>query len=145
MTTTTNDRTASFFDGYAGGFNAIYGNNNTLINRFVNKAFRGAMRERFERTIAGCTPIEGASVLDVGCGPGHYGVALAKAGAKEVLGLDFAAGMLDTARKNAAGAGVTDRCTWQEGDFVLTEFGRKFDFTIVMGFMDYMADPIAVV
>ena len=35
QTMTTNDRTADFFHGYAGGFNAIYGNDNTLVNRFV--------------------------------------------------------------------------------------------------------------
>lgn len=142
---TTNDRTADFFDGYAGGFNAIYGNQNTLVNRLVNKAFRGAMRERFERSIAGCQPVQGASVLDVGCGPGHYGVALARDGAKTVVGLDFAKGMLETAKQNAQSAGVAEKCTWIEGDFVTTDFERKFDFTIVMGFMDYMADPIAIV
>lgn len=142
---TTNDRTADFFDGYAGGFNAIYGNDNTIVNRLVNKAFRGAMRERFERTIAGCSPVEGASVLDVGCGPGHYGVALARAGAKTIVGLDFAKGMLETAKRNAEAANVSDKCSWVEGDFVTTDFRRKFDYSILMGFMDYMADPIAVV
>lgn len=142
---TSNDRTAGFFDGYASGFDAIYGNKNTLFNRFVNKAFRGVMRERFERTLAGCSPIEGKSVLDIGSGPGHYSVALARAGAKEVLGLDFAKGMLDVARKNAEVAGVGDKCTWEEGDFVLRKFDRKYDYSILMGFMDYMADPIAVV
>lgn len=142
---TTNDRTAGFFDGYASGFNAIYGNRNTLFNRFVNKTFRGAMRERFERTIAGCSPIEGKSVLDVGSGPSHYSVALARAGAKDVLGLDFSKAMLDIARKNAEVAGVGETCTWEQGDFILRKFNRKYDYSILMGFMDYMADPIAVV
>ena len=140
-----NVRTADFFHGYAGGFNAIYGNDNTPFNTIINKAFRGAMRDRFERAVDGCRPANGATILDVGCGPGHYGVALAQAGAKEVVGIDFAQGMLDTARKNAEAAGVLDRCSFIEGDFLKTPFERSFDYAILTGFMDYMADPVAVV
>lgn len=142
---TTNDRTADFFHGYAGGFNAIYGNDNTLFNTMVNKAFRGAMRDRFERAVDGCRPAAGATILDVGCGPGHYGVALAQAGAKEIIGIDFAAGMLETAKRNADRAGVRSQCTFIEGDFLTTDFGRTFDYAILTGFMDYMADPAAVI
>lgn len=142
---TSNDRTAEFFHGYAGGFNAIYGNTNTFINTLVNKAFRGAMRDRFERAVDGCRPAAGASILDVGCGPGHYGVALAQAGAKEIVGIDFAPGMLETAKRNAENAGVLEKCSFIEGDFLTTDFGRTFDYAILTGFMDYMADPVAVV
>jgi len=141
---TTNDRTADFFHGYAGGFNAIYGNDNTLFNTLLNKAFRGSMRERFERAVDGCKPAEGKTILDVGCGPGHYGVALALDGAKEVVGIDFAKGMLDTARRNADAAGVSKVCTFIEGDFLATDFDRTFDFAILTGFMDYMDDPVRV-
>lgn len=142
---TTNDRTADFFHGYAGGFNAIYGNDNTFVNTLINKAFRGAMRDRFERSVDGCRPVEGASILDVGCGPGHYGVALALEGAKEVVGIDFAQGMLATAKSNAERAGVSAKCRWIEGDFLTATFDRKFDYAILTGFMDYMADPVSVV
>lgn len=140
-----NDRTADFFHHYAGGFNAIYGNMNNWFNTAINTAFRGSMRERFERSVAGCTPTEGATVLDVGCGPGHYGVALAKRGVKEVVGLDFASGMLDMARENARRAGVESKCSFLEGNFMTFEFDRTFDFSIYTGFMDYMRDPVAVV
>ena len=85
-------RTAEFFDAYARDFNAIYGNENTLVNAVVNKLFRKSMVVRYERTLAGCSPIEGKTVIDIGCGPGHYGVALAARGAARVLGVDFAPG-----------------------------------------------------
>ncbi|MFO0666622.1 MAG: class I SAM-dependent methyltransferase [Polyangiaceae bacterium] len=141
----TPDRTADFFHGYAGGFNAIYGNTNNWFNTAINTAFRGAMRERFERSVAGCSPTIGATILDVGCGPGHYGVALAQRGAKEVVGIDFAPGMLATAKANATKAGVEDKCSFIQGDFVAHAFDRTFDFSIYTGFMDYMRDPVAVV
>jgi len=134
-------RTAEFFDAYARDFNAIYGNENTLVNAVVNKLFRKSMVVRYERTLAGCSPIEGKTVIDIGCGPGHYGVALAARGAARVLGVDFAPGMIEIAKQRAARAGVADRCTFTLGDFLEVTGDEKFDYAIVMGFMDYIADP----
>ena len=150
MDTTT---TAKFFDGYANDFSAIYGNDNTVVNAVVNRVFRRSMRLRYERTLEGCSPIEGKSVIDIGCGPGHYSVALASRGAARVLGVDFAPGMIDLARARAAGAGVADRCTFTLGDFLAaTGQGQgqdkdqdKFDYAVVMGFMDYIEEPRALI
>jgi 2-polyprenyl-3-methyl-5-hydroxy-6-metoxy-1,4-benzoquinol methylase len=137
-------RTASFFDGYAKDFNAIYGNDNTLINAVVNKMFRQSMVLRYEKSIAGCQPIQGKTVIDIGCGPGHYSVALAEQGAARVLGVDFAPGMIDIARRQAERANVTDRCTFTLGDFLDVTGDEKFDYAIVMGFMDYVEDAGAL-
>src|SRR5580704_19177098 len=102
----TDTRTTSgFFDGYARRFDAIYGNADTPLNAVVNRWLRRSMKLRYDRTLEGCVPIEGTRVLDVGCGPGHYGVALAERGAASVFGLDFAQGMLDIAKDRAARAG----------------------------------------
>jgi 2-polyprenyl-3-methyl-5-hydroxy-6-metoxy-1,4-benzoquinol methylase len=139
------ERTSRFFDGYARDFDAIYGTKNTLVNRVVNRLFRECMRMRYELTLEGCAPIEGASVLDIGCGPGHYSVALARKGAGDVLGVDFADGMIDIAKKHAGSAAVDKTCRFQRADFMTQDFGQKFDYSILMGFMDYMENPKAVV
>ena len=133
-------RTSQFFDSYAHDFNAIYGNSNTFLNRLINKHLRSSMRLRYEKTIQGCSPIEGKSVLDIGCGPGHYSVALAKNGAGRVLGMDFADEMIAIAKDQARSAGVDERCHFACGDFMSDSTGGKFDYTIAMGFMDYMCD-----
>lgn len=138
-------RAADFFHGYAHDFNAIYGDDNGVLNRVINRLFRQAMRVRYEKTLAGCSSVASKSVLDVGCGPGHYSVALAGAGAASVLGLDFAPGMIEIARGNAERAGVAERCRFVQGDFLTYPFDRKFDYTVVMGFMDYVRDAEAVV
>src|SRR5229473_717974 len=101
---------AEFFDCYSNRFNAIYGNKESVLNGAVNRLFRKSMRLRFEHTLRGCQPIEGRSVIDIGCGPGHYSIRLAKMGAQRTLGLDFAAGMVEIAKENAERAGVGNRC-----------------------------------
>jgi 2-polyprenyl-3-methyl-5-hydroxy-6-metoxy-1,4-benzoquinol methylase len=141
----TSEKTSTFFDRYAHDFSAIYGTKNTIIHSVVNKLFRESMKLRFFMTLEGCNPVSGRSVLDVGCGPGHYAVALARRGASRVLGVDFAPGMLDIARESASRAGVGSVCTFEQADFIKREFGEKFDYVIAMGFMDYMEKPREVV
>jgi 2-polyprenyl-3-methyl-5-hydroxy-6-metoxy-1,4-benzoquinol methylase len=146
MAQMTSENVARFFDSYAEGFNAIYGNRDTFVNRLVNKHLRSSMRIRFEKSIAGCHPIKGRSVVDVGTGPGHYAITLAEKGAGRVLGVDFAEGMIDVARKNAAHLGADSVCEFQFGDFHTYDLkGEKFNYGIAMGFMDYMANPQATV
>lgn len=144
-TSITSERTSGFFDGYAGDFDAIYGTSNTLVNRMVNRFLRKSMRLRFEKTLAGCDPIEGRSAIDIGCGPGHYAVALARRGAARVHGVDFAESMIQIARGRAQQAGVAERCDFDFGDFLAWKAPRKYDYAVVMGFMDYMADPRAII
>jgi 2-polyprenyl-3-methyl-5-hydroxy-6-metoxy-1,4-benzoquinol methylase len=139
--TLSTNRTSQFFDSYARDFNAIYGNSNTFVNRLINRHFRASMRLRYEKTIQGCSPIAGKSVLDIGCGPGHYSVTLAKNGAAEVFGIDFADEMIGLASENAQRAGVGKRCHFARRDFLVDPIDNKYDYTIAMGFMDYMADP----
>ncbi|MDO8281304.1 MAG: class I SAM-dependent methyltransferase [Thermodesulfovibrionia bacterium] len=135
------NRTSDFFDMYAHGFNAIYGNKNNLLNNFINNIFRKSMKIRFVKVIEGCEPVEGKSVMDIGCGPGHIGISLAKNGAGYVFGIDFAEGMIELAKENAKLAGVEQRCEFILGDFMLTDIENKFDYSIVMGVMDYIAEP----
>ena len=136
---------AGFFDSYARDFDAIYGRESTLTNRIVSKIFRRSMRLRFQKTIEGCRPFEGKSVLDIGCGPGHYAVTLARCGMADVWGIDFAPAMIALAGEKAAGAGVGDICHFITNDFMGFHFDRVFDYTILMGFMDYISDPGAVI
>lgn len=138
-------QTSQFFDGYAADFDAIYGSDNGPVERIANRLFRRAMLVRYEKTLAGCQPAAGCTVIDIGCGPGHYGVALARAGAEKVLGLDFAAGMLKIARERAEAQGVAQRCSFELGDFLNHPIPERFDYAIVMGFMDYVRDPRPVI
>ena len=146
MTTKVSEtRAANFFDAYAHDFNAIYGGDNGLFNRIVNRLFRQAMVVRYEKVLAGCQPIAGKTVLDVGCGPGHYSVALAKAGAASVFGIDFAPAMIELAKRRATEATVAEHCRFVDGDFLAHPFTETFDYAVVTGFMDYIRDAEGLV
>ena len=135
------DRTQDFFHSYAGNFDAIYSNRNGLLNGLANVLFRRSMKQRFVKTIEGCRPIEGKTVLDVGCGPGHYSITLARRGARRAVGIDFAEGMLQLAAEHARSAGVADRCEFVKADFDKYAASDPFDYVVLMGFMDYVANP----
>jgi cyclopropane fatty-acyl-phospholipid synthase-like methyltransferase len=135
------ERTADFFDRYSRDFSAIYGNRNTAVNRVVNALFRRSMRMRFALTLEGCEPVAGRSVLDIGCGPGHYSVELARRGASRVLGIDFADGMLEIARSAAERAGMAKTCEFARADFFKESMNGRFDYVVAMGFMDYVEQP----
>jgi hypothetical protein len=58
-----------------------------------------------------------------------------------VLGIDFAEGMLRLATEHAERVGVADRAEFRKADFYAFSADQRFDYLILMGFMDYMPDP----
>jgi len=130
-----------FFDQYAHDFDAIYGTKQNLLNKIINPLFRKSMWIRYEKSISYSDPIENKSVLDIGCGPGHYSIALAKKGAKKVLGVDFADGMIEIAKNRAKNEGVEDKCEFINKDIFEFKDEKVFDYSIIMGVMDYIEHP----
>jgi len=131
-----------FFDSYAEDFDAIYGTKKSVWQKAINMLFRKSMRLRFERVMSKVSIGINTSVLDIGCGPGHYSIQLARMGAGKVLGIDVAPSMISLAKKYAEFAGVSANCIFEEGDFYKYPFSEKFDYTIVMGVMDYISEPL---
>jgi len=87
------DKVRTHFDETAGEFDSIYTGEKGAVGRWLDRVLRWDMYERFRRTVAECGE-PGLEVLDIGCGSGRFSVAVAKAGAARVVGLDFADGML---------------------------------------------------
>lgn len=135
-------RTSQFFDGYAHDFDAIYGRGKGPVNRIVSRVFRRSMRMRYEKTLAACDPAKGQSVLDIGCGPGHYSLALARKGLGPIIGLDFAAEMIQLASTRADELGLSEKVVFTQADFLTCQFDRQFDFVVCMGVMDYIREPL---
>ena len=53
--------------------------------------------------------------------------------------------MLKIARERAEYAGVSEHCSFELGDFLTYPLPEPFDYAIVMGFMDYVSDPRAII
>ncbi len=84
----------------------------------VWKSFFDKVADRYEREVYTLNTVaevdfiieelelkDGACILDIGCGTGRHAIELARRGYR-VTGVDISSGMLATARKNAAEAGV---------------------------------------
>ncbi|MEZ4502589.1 MAG: ubiquinone/menaquinone biosynthesis methyltransferase [Dehalococcoidia bacterium] len=80
----------------------------------MNTVMTGGRHHAWRRAAAEALVRPGDRVVDVGCGTGDLSFACLEAGAGSVLGLDFAAPMLDHARRKAADRGL--RATFGLGD-----------------------------
>jgi len=135
------DRLARHFDRVAGSFDAIYTGQKPGVFRFWDRLTRRNIHDRFEFALQALAPLEGRHVLDVGCGSGRYGVALAQRGAAAVVGIDVSGGMLELARALADQQGAGARCTFEQRDVLDLPPERVFDDVVAMGFFDYIREP----
>lgn len=134
-----------FFEEYAGTFDDIYGEGTSALSRFINRRFRASMRLRLHETLAGCEPLAGKHVLDVGCGPGHYVAALAGLGASRVVGIDSAPSMIERAQQRCKESGVAAHCELLCTPFETYPDAQRFDHVVCMGFLEYVAEPKAAI
>ena len=137
----------AFFSRFAADWDNFYGRKKNSIFRALDQAFRSDIIERYELTFDALGPnLRGKSVLDIGCGSGIYGIEAAKRGASYVLGIDIAPPMVNLARLKALEQGQSSICSFICAEFplqrLIPELNQKFDYAILMGVMDYTADPI---
>ena len=85
-------------------------------------------------------PLEGKSVLDVGCGAGLLAEPLARLGAK-VTGIDASAELIEVARTHAAGQGFD--IDYRSAAVEDTE--GRFDLVTSLEVIEHVADPQAFV
>ncbi len=130
----------NWFEREAGRFDSIYEKDKPLYQKIGDALFHRVIHERFSLVI-NALGAQGATILDVGCGPGRYGVELARRGAARCLGVDMAAHMIEIARTEADRAGVGDRCEWTVLDFLSFKTTDTFSAVLAMGYYDYIDNP----
>jgi SAM-dependent methyltransferase len=94
----------------------------------------------------GAIAADGARVLEVGCGPGHLSIRMARQLGLDVTGLDLDPAMIEVARANADRAADDDR---REPSFVLGDVASlpfpdaSFDVVVSTLSLHHWADPRA--
>jgi SAM-dependent methyltransferase len=110
----------------------------------LSRLLLGPLIEGIAADIAAAAPA-GAQVLEVGCGPGHLSIRLARH-AFEVTGLDLDPAMIARARANADRPGNSDqrRPSFVVGDVATLAFpDGSFDLVVSTLSMHHWADPMA--
>jgi SAM-dependent methyltransferase len=111
----------------------------------LSRLLLGSLVERIAADIAAAVP-DGAQVLEVGCGPGHLSIRLARQHGFEVIGLDLDPAMIARAQANAdrPGSGDQRRPAFLVGDVASLAFpDRSFDLVVSTLSMHHWADPTA--
>jgi ubiquinone/menaquinone biosynthesis C-methylase UbiE len=134
---------ATFFNGFAETFDTIYDQKRNSFMRWVDCTFRSDMFIRYALTFETLGDLKTSTVLDVGCGSGPYVIEAFKRGADRITGIDPAPNMLALVRQRLELNKIEkDRCKLVEGMFPHVNL-ESHDFAVVMGVMDYVADPQA--
>ena len=141
-------RAGEFFSGFAAKWDSLYGGKRNLFWRVLDNWLRRDIQERYQLTFERLgSDLRGQTVLDIGCGSGVYCFEAARRGAARVVGIDLAEGMISLARQDCSRMGLAAAC-----EFICSPFPPhnsslerldSFDYGIVMGVTDYLADPAA--
>jgi cyclopropane fatty-acyl-phospholipid synthase-like methyltransferase len=140
MVTNSDERAGRFFHGFADTFDSLYDGRRGPVWRLLDSTFRRDIIERFRLTFERLGDLNGKTVLDVGCGSGVYMREALSRGASKVIGIDAAPRMLELSRQRLDAAGHAGKYELIEGTFPDRSAGA--DCAIVMGVMDYVAQPI---
>jgi len=125
---------------------AFTGGGRDPLHRVINTLFR---RRTFERRMAivrgflEAHGVEGKRVLDLGCGSGEVSLMACRLGAARVTGVDLVPEMVETARWQAAEAGLAERAEFLVGD-VHTVSLPEADVTVMVSVLEYYAEIEAV-
>ncbi len=130
-----------YWDRTAEDFDSIYTKEKSKFARWLDRTFRADMSGRLDYTLLQSAPVQGKTFLDVGCGTGHYGLALAREGAQKVIGIDFASNMIQRAEHLVAEAGMDQICEFRVQTIEDIPETEQYDIVIGIGLLDYFSHP----
>lgn len=115
-----------------------------LYDRIAGGAISSYYKEVTKEIVAHITH---GRILDIGTGPGHLPIEIAKAApGVEIVGVDLSKKMIEIARKNTTAAGMTARLQFFTGDGNRLDFNdNTYDMVISSGSLHAWKDPVRVI
>jgi SAM-dependent methyltransferase len=112
----------------------------------LSRLLMGSFFEAIAADVATAAPDGGARILEVGCGPGHLSIRLARQHGLDATGVDLDPAMIERARANAGRSSEDDggRPLFLAGDVASLPFpDGSFDLVVSTLSMHHWADPTA--
>ena len=131
----------NYFNRKIESFDNIYRSDRKGVGPLLNNTLRASVRQRFKLAFDLIGDIRGKSALDIGCGTGRYMFESIRRGARNVMGIDAAAGAIEAARKMALHLGLKDKAQFIETDFLDFNPKNLFDVVFAVGYFDYILSP----
>lgn len=132
----------AFFDSFAETFDTFYDDKRSVVMQWIDRRWRHDMFARYALTFERLGDLTGKRGLDIGCGSGPYVAEAIKRGARHIVALDPAPSMLELTRHRIEKLGHLDKIDFVTGYFPDEVPAGPFDFAIIMGVLDYVADPV---
>lgn len=106
-----------------------------LLNHLLSLNIDKSWRRRAVRELGG----EVDELLDVACGTGDFAIAAARAGVKQVVGIDISAGMVELGKQKVEALGLSGRIVLEMGDSEQMRFpDASFDgVTVAFGVRNF--------
>ena len=144
--TDSKNEVGQFFSDFSDDWDTLYGEKGNPLMRKFDSIFRKDVYQRYELTFEALGDnLQGSTILDIGCGNGIYSIDAIQNGASKVLGVDVADQMIDICKKEADARNINEGLDFTVSNFPMSEELKSkvgtFDYSIVMGVMDYVYDP----
>jgi 2-polyprenyl-3-methyl-5-hydroxy-6-metoxy-1,4-benzoquinol methylase len=141
-----NKDVGEFFSSFSDDWDTLYGEKRNPFMRSFDSVFRKDVYQRYELTFQALgEDLKGSTILDIGCGNGIYSLDAIQNGATKVLGVDVADQMIGLCKKVANERKISQGLNFEVSNFPVSEDMKmrigSFDYSIVMGVMDYVYDP----
>ena len=118
--------------------------NHHICNWWIAYAFDNPLRKLIHKPqkVLGNYVKEGMTVMDLGCGMGHFSIGMAKlvGGAGKVIAVDLQQKMLDVMRKRAQRAGLSDQIGTRLCRADELETGERADFILAFWMVHEVPD-----